>query len=145
MYLLRLNLCSCVEIKRPGRGVYHSPPSSAEVEETVELYLSSLSGASWPIVFLNFIISIRHILCTVNYIVKVGLNILLLLLLLFAWTVSRHKHRLLIFKCVAEFIYLGTTLTHQNGIYEEIRSRLKSGNAYCLHCTSLVTHHFRLP
>jgi len=26
-------------VKRPGRGVDHSPPSSAEVKERVELYL----------------------------------------------------------------------------------------------------------
>ena len=31
---------------------------------------------------------------------------------------------------VEEFIYLGTTLTNQNSIQEEIKSRLKSGNAY---------------
>jgi len=30
---------------------------------------------------------------------------------------------------VEEFKYLGTTLTHQNSIQEEIKSRLKSGNA----------------
>ena len=29
-------------IKRPGRGVDHPPPSSAEVKERVELYLYSL-------------------------------------------------------------------------------------------------------
>ena len=29
-----------------------------------------------------------------------------------------------------EFIYLGTTLTNQNSIQEEIKSRLKSGNAF---------------
>jgi hypothetical protein len=33
---------------------------------------------------------------------------------------------------VAEFRYLGTTLTDQNYIYEEIKSRLNSGNA-CYH------------
>jgi hypothetical protein len=27
-------------VKRPGRGVNHSPPSSAEVKERVQLYLS---------------------------------------------------------------------------------------------------------
>ena len=31
---------------------------------------------------------------------------------------------------VGEFTYLGTTLTNQNSILEEIKSRLKSGNAY---------------
>ena len=32
-------------VKRPGRGVDHPPPSSAEVKERVELYLYSPSGA----------------------------------------------------------------------------------------------------
>ena len=34
------------------------------------------------------------------------------------------------FESVEEFKYLGTTLTHQNSIQEEIKSRLKSGNAF---------------
>ena len=36
------------------------------------------------------------------------------------------------FKRVEEFKYLGTTLTHQNSIPEEIKSRLRLGNA-CYH------------
>jgi hypothetical protein len=36
------------------------------------------------------------------------------------------------FDTVKEFKYLGTNLTNQNSIYEEIKSRLKSGNA-CYH------------
>jgi hypothetical protein len=36
-------------VKRPGRGIEHPPRSSAEVKETVELYLYSPSGPLWPI------------------------------------------------------------------------------------------------
>jgi hypothetical protein len=36
------------------------------------------------------------------------------------------------FETVEQFKYLGTTLTNQSSIYEEIKSRLKSGNA-CYH------------
>jgi hypothetical protein len=36
-------------VKRPGRGVDHPPPYSAEVKERVELYICSPSGPSWPV------------------------------------------------------------------------------------------------
>jgi len=36
-------------VKRPGCGVDHSPPSSAEIKERVELYLYSSSGPLWPV------------------------------------------------------------------------------------------------
>jgi hypothetical protein len=36
-------------VKRPGHGVDHPHPSSAEVKERVELYLYSSSGPSWPV------------------------------------------------------------------------------------------------
>jgi hypothetical protein len=37
-------------VKRPGRGVDHPPPSSAGVKQTVQLYLYSTSGPSWPVI-----------------------------------------------------------------------------------------------
>jgi hypothetical protein len=40
---------SFLGVKRQGRGVDHPPPSSDEVKERVELYLSSPSGPSWPV------------------------------------------------------------------------------------------------
>jgi hypothetical protein len=36
-------------VKRPGRGVDHTPSSSARVKERVELYLYSPSGPTWPV------------------------------------------------------------------------------------------------
>ena len=36
-------------VKRPGRGVNHPPPSSAEVKVRVELYLYFSSGSSWSL------------------------------------------------------------------------------------------------
>jgi len=43
------------------------------------------------------------------------------------------------FDSVEEFKYLGTTLTNQNSIQEEIRSRLKSGNAWYHSVQNLLT------
>jgi hypothetical protein len=39
--------------KRSRRGVDHPPPSSDEVKESVELYLYSTSGPSWPVLGCN--------------------------------------------------------------------------------------------
>ena len=37
-------------VKRPGRGADHPPPSRAEDEGRVELYVFSPSGPSWPVI-----------------------------------------------------------------------------------------------
>ena len=44
-------------VKRPGRGVNHLMPSSAEVKERVELYFYSPSGPSWSVPGRNFTLS----------------------------------------------------------------------------------------
>ena len=36
-------------VKRPGGGVGHPPPSSADVKERVELYIYTPSGPSWHV------------------------------------------------------------------------------------------------
>jgi hypothetical protein len=43
------------------------------------------------------------------------------------------------FETVEQFKYFGTTLMNQNSIYEEIKSRLKSGNA-CYHLVQNLCH-----
>jgi hypothetical protein len=41
---------SFLSVKRPERGINHPPPSSAGFEESVELYLYSLSGISCQVI-----------------------------------------------------------------------------------------------
>jgi len=41
---------SFLGVKRPGRGIDHPPPSSAEVKERIELYFFSTSGPSWTVI-----------------------------------------------------------------------------------------------
>jgi hypothetical protein len=47
-------------VNRPRRGVHHPPPSSIEVKESVELYLYSLSGPSWPVIGSTLILPYRQ-------------------------------------------------------------------------------------
>ena len=47
---------SFLEVKRPGRGANHPPPTSAEVKGRIELYLSSPSGPPWPALGRNFLV-----------------------------------------------------------------------------------------
>ena len=54
-------------VKRPGRDVDYPPLSSAEVQERVELYHYSLSGAVWPVVGETYLQIYVHFLPYIQY------------------------------------------------------------------------------
>ena len=59
-------------LKRPGRGVNHPPPSSAEVKERVELHLYSPSGPSWAVPRVSFTFSSSVEISTLNVCIHVS-------------------------------------------------------------------------
>jgi hypothetical protein len=50
-------------VKRPGLGVDHPPPSSADVKDRVQLYLYSPSGPSWSILGWSLTLPLPMELC----------------------------------------------------------------------------------
>jgi hypothetical protein len=54
---------SFLGVKRPVRIVNHPLPSSAEVKESVELYLYIPSGPSWQVIWLNLFFFTFYVAC----------------------------------------------------------------------------------
>jgi hypothetical protein len=63
---------SFLRLKRPGRGIDHPPPSSAEVKERVELYLYSLSWPSWPVIGWTVPVPFNHLWPSIDISTSVG-------------------------------------------------------------------------
>jgi hypothetical protein len=54
-------------VKRPGRGVDHTSPSSIEVKQGVEPYLYSPSGPSWLVLWWTFLFPPITVALTISY------------------------------------------------------------------------------
>ena len=67
-------------VKRPGRVVNHSPPSSAEVKERVELYLYSPFGPSWPVIGWPFTLLLLFLINSLKIIVLCCFNMWFLII-----------------------------------------------------------------
>jgi hypothetical protein len=57
-------------VSRSGSDVDHPPPSSAEVEGRVQLYICSASGPSWPVkgeIYLYLLLSVEILVNKSDY------------------------------------------------------------------------------
>ena len=77
-------------VKRPGRGVDHPSPFSAEVKERVALYLYTSSGPSWPV--LGWILSYLTVAGSIFFVTRIAFtmyHVSVLELATFHWSVPR--------------------------------------------------------